>query len=126
MMTDTVSPPDLQDVTLVDHGQSLSVRARCLGRSTSKRAHKTRWFEVEIYKTDDGEYLVQTRGMTVIPGEITKTRVVRTRSSFEVVQVLEVGRHNETPYLPRDSLRALAQAAQWDDDLMERYLDERG
>jgi hypothetical protein len=126
MTTETASPPELQEYCLRDRDGDICIFAQLLGASSSWREHKSRWFEVAIYKTSDGEYIVYTKGMTNVPKEITKLRVVRTRSSFEVLQVLEVGRRDEPPYIPRDSMRALAQAAQWDDDLMERYLDARG
>jgi hypothetical protein len=125
MMTETAAPPGLQTHVLDDKDGDVTITARRLGEGSSHKPYKTRWFEVAIFKDSDGQYVVHTRGVSTIPGEYTKLRVVKTSSSFEVVEFLMV-EHAGERYIPRDSRRALAQAAQWDDDLMERYLDLQG
>lgn len=125
MMTETAAPPEFQTYVLEDKDGPVTITARKLGEGSSYRVYKDRWFEITIYKDSDGNYVVHTRGLTKLDGEFTKLRVVKTTSSFEVVELLMVERNNER-YVPRDSRRALAQAAQWDDDLMERYLDLQG
>lgn len=112
--------PALSTYTLRGRDETITVTARRLGHGTSYRVGKMRWFEVDIYRQDDGEYLVHTRGMTVVPDEATFTRILRTRSAFEIVDALIVN-HNGKIYLPQQSTRALAQAAQWDDDCLEAY-----
>lgn len=124
MMTNT-APPELAAYNLEDKTGDVRIVARLLGTGSSERPSKQRWFEVAIYKTEDNLYVVHTRGRTRVPGEFTKSRVVSTASSFEVIELLTVEQRQPIAdrYVPRDSRRALAQAAQWDDDLMERYLD---
>lgn len=120
MDIETAELPPLTEYRLTDKTGVQVITARKLGESSSFRPHKIRWFEVAIYKTDDGEYVIHTRGCTVVAGEETWHRVVRTTSSFAVIEFLTVDHKGET-YIPRDSIFALAQAAQWDDDLRARY-----
>lgn len=123
MDTQTASPPELDTYVLDDRNGPRTITARKLGESSSHREGKRRWFEVALYKTQTGMYVVHTRGVTTVPGEVTYCRVAQTPSSFEVIELLRDGRPNANSYIPRDSQRAVAQAAQWDDDLMERYRD---
>ena len=93
-----------------------------LGYGTSESADKDRWFEVDIYRTADGEYVVHTRGCSRLPGEETKRRVVRTTSAFEIIELLTV-HHGGKTYIPRASARAIAQAAQWDVSVRDAYVN---
>ena len=112
--------PALLRYTLRGRDETIEIVAWHLGHGSSFRAGKLRWFEVDIYRADNGEYFVHTRGMTVIADETTFTRILRTRSAFEIVDALIVN-HGDKIYLPQQSTRALAQAAQWDDDCLEAY-----
>jgi len=112
--------PALTTYTLRGRDETVEIVARRLGHGTSYRAGKLRWFEVDIYRTADGEFIAHTRGMTVVTDETTFTRILRTRSAFEIVDALIVN-HGNKIYLPQQSTRALAQAAQWDDDCLEAY-----
>jgi hypothetical protein len=112
--------PALSTYVLYGRDETLVIVARRLGHGSSHRAGKLRWFEVDIYRQDDGEYFVHTRGMTSVVDETTYTRILRTRSAFEIVDALIVNHHDKI-YLPQQSTRALAQAAQWDDDCLEAY-----
>ena len=117
---ETAELPPLTEYRLADKVGEKVITARKLGESSSFRPRKIRWFEVTIYKTEAGEYVIHTRGCTVVEGEETWHRVVSTTSSFAVIELLTVDHKGES-YIPRDSIFALAQAAQWDDDLRARY-----
>lgn len=125
MTAETATPPKFETHTLDDKHGDVVISARKLGEGSSWKPGKLRWFEVTIYKDAHGEYVVHTRGVSIVEGEYTKLRIIKTASSFEVVELLHVEQRGER-YVPRDSRRALAQAAQWDDDLMERHLDLQG
>jgi hypothetical protein len=94
-----------------------------LGHGSSHAEGRPRWFEVEIYRRQDNDdFIVVTRGKSNLDGETTRTRVVQTPSAFEVISLLTV-HHGGKTYIPRQSDRALAQAAQWDDDIRDAYIN---
>lgn len=94
-----------------------------LGHGSSNDGQRPRWFEVEIYRrSDDDKFVVVTRGRSRVEGETTRIRVVQTSSAFEVVSLLTV-HHKGKTYIPNQSDRALAQAAQWDDDIRDAYVN---
>lgn len=70
-----------------------------------------------------GRYLVLTYGRTRVPGETDKRRSVWTNSAFEVVEVLVQRDRGEKPFLPAASARVLAQAAQWDEDISDAFVN---
>lgn len=130
--------------------EPLRVRGALIGFASSQRDEHThrhsehaepgqrcsacRWFEVRILRaeaelTEDGvseeprgRYLVLTYGRSEVPGETDKRRAVWTDSPFEVLEVL-TQRDRGAPFLPSASARALAQAAAWDDDLTDAYVN---
>lgn len=81
-----------------------------------------RWLETTIYVTDTDKYVVHTIGRTIVPGEQDYPRVTFTESAYEVVELLTVRGHDE-PFIPRPSARALAQAADRDDDMHDAYVN---
>jgi hypothetical protein len=90
-----------------------------------QRCSACRWFEVLIVDTSEDDeagstYLVYTCGRTIIPGERDRTRFVWTDSPREVVEALVVRQHGQ-PKLPVASARALAQAADLDDDIADAF-----
>lgn len=92
-----------------------------------------RWFSVGIYRIfdelDPGKrpkprgYVVQTVGESVIPGEKRLARVEETPSAYVVVELLTVRRRGTEPFITSQSLRALAQAAQSDEDMRDAYIN---
>lgn len=136
----------LRSVTLPDEGGKppVVVDAYVLGHATSQhedhddkahgpsetarrgtRCSACRWFEVQIFDVSDDEdagvkYLVYTVGKTIVEGETDRIRFVWTDSEREVVEALVV-RQGGMPKLPVASARALAQAARWDDDILDAY-----
>lgn len=113
--------PELKTYTLHDRTGDVIFRGRHLGHGTSWQVNKDRWFEVDIYRTRN-DYVVYTQGKTRVAGEVTFVRVARTTSAFEILELLTV-QHNGKIYLPRQSSRALSQAAQWDDDIRDAYIN---
>lgn len=81
-----------------------------------------RWLETKLYTTDAGKYVVHTIGRSVVPGEQDYARVTFTESAYEVVELLTV-RGQAEPFIPRPSARALAQAADRDDDMHDAYVN---
>lgn len=106
-----------------------------------QRCSACRWFEVRIFAVSAelvpdpgdpeefendaeprGRYLVLTYGRSEVPGETDKRRAVWTDSPFEVVEAL-TQRDRGAPFLPTASARALAQAAAYDADLQDAYVN---
>ena len=94
-------------------------RGRTLGQGSSERADKDRWFEVYIYRDDrTNSYVLWTIGRTRRPGENQRYRIVITPAAYEVVERLVVSYSGDI-YIPSQSMRAIAAAAQYDDDILE-------
>lgn len=112
------------------------------------RCSACRWFEVAIYrryvtegidlKTDPkrpkiyqldspepGDYVVHTIGASIVPGETRLSRITPTDSPFEVIELLTVRPRDgdQQPWIPAQSARALAHAAEFDDGLREAYVN---
>lgn len=131
MSTDT----KLREYTLAGYGGATeTMLLELLGEGSSYAAGKQRWFEVAIYVDEDGEYVVHTTGRTTHESETDRYRIVRTRSAFDVIELLTVRRVSQreahatkgratAPYVPVASLRALAQSADRDAKIREAYLE---
>lgn len=90
-----------------------------------RKCNACRWHEARIYADDDTDgYILYTEGGSAIPGEIPFRRMTRATTPLELLSVMVVRTAN--PYVPVSSERALAQAADADDDLREAYLAMRG
>jgi hypothetical protein len=131
-------------------GEPHEFYGRLLGAGTSRAEHHShaepfaargakcsacRWFEVALYRrrrpttSADAEvshtfdYVVHTVGGTAVPGEERRSRVSYTSSAFEVIELLTVRPHHGEPFIAQQSARALAQAAQFDDDIRDAYIN---
>jgi hypothetical protein len=80
-----------------------------------------RWHEIDVYRTDDGRYVLHTIGETIIPGEKVFEKVYFTPSAYELIELATV--RANPPYLPRTSAQALAQAAALDAGIRDAYLN---
>lgn len=107
------------------------------------RCSACRWFEVAIYRRFTAEeidlsttppklrtiepeavdYVIHTVGASAVPGEQRLSRIEVTDSAFEVVELLTVRREGDSPWIPAQSSRALARAAELDDGLHEAYVN---
>lgn len=87
------------------------------------RCSACRWFEVDIYRTDAGTYVVHTVGASVVPGERRRSRVTETTSAYEVIELLTVRPYGKEPFITAQSAGALAQAAELDDDVRDAYIN---
>jgi ATP-dependent DNA ligase len=109
----------MQSIELTDGGGvRREYTAVQIGAGSSHRADKQRWFEVTIYRTSTGKYLLHTVGRTSITGESDRFRLIETASAFEIVERCIVA-HDNRVYIPSQSLRAITTASQYDDDMLE-------
>jgi hypothetical protein len=67
-------------------------------------------------------YLVLTYGRSRVPGETDKRRAAWTDSSFEVIELL-TQRDGGGAFLPAAAARVLSQAAAWDADIQDSYVN---
>lgn len=91
-----------------------------------ERCSACRWFEVRIFKNNEGWYLVYRLGRTSVPGEDNRISYEWVPSSYEVVEVLTSRYHangRTVTELTGPAARVLAQAAAYDDDLRDAYVD---
>lgn len=122
MPADTAEPTAERHLLRERSGDQYDTVAVHLGHGSSDDGERPRWFEVDLYYEPHSDtYLVHTQGMSRVAGEQTYARLVRTSSAYEIVELLRVY-HNGKNYIPRQSMRALAQAAQWDDNVRDVYL----
>lgn len=87
-----------------------------------QRCSACRWQEVRLFKRATGDYAVYTVGRSVVPGEKDFIKYRTTTSAFEVIELLTV-RNGSNTFLPVPAARALAQAAQHDDDIRDAYVN---
>ena len=102
----------------IDQGPPYEFSGQRLGEGSSKQPWKKRWFEVDIYLSTTGSYVLHTAGRSEIPGETTRYRLIISPSAFEIVERLVVN-HGGNVYVPTQSLRAITAAAQFSDDMLE-------
>lgn len=103
--------------------EAFSDRGRCAA---------CRWSEIYIFEVllpSEGErlrgkYCVYTLGPSVIPGEVTRANVRWASSGFEVVELATVRRGERgAPFLPAAHAKALAMAANVDEDIADAYVN---
>lgn len=87
-----------------------------------ERCSACRWFEVELYRTDDQvpTWVVRTVGETVVPGEETRYRLRETTDVRRVVSFLTVAdRDSGVVRVPGITRGALDRAADADSDFAD-------
>lgn len=122
-MPQTTAPPFEDYVLRTREDGDVAVSAQLLGQGSSYFEGKTRWFEVFIYRDSIGRYLVHRLGQTSEPGESVRYQLDITGSAFEVVEILTSRTHSNEVHIPRPSVRAIAQAAAFDDKIRDAYIN---
>jgi hypothetical protein len=89
-------------------------------RSRDQKCNACRWQETTIYGTSSGDFIAFTVGRSTLPGEVDFANVVQTDSARELVDRLIV-KSAARPFIPAPAARALAQAADLDDDIADAY-----
>lgn len=95
------------------------------------RCGRCRWSEFRIFREEDEgkpidnkPYFVHFSGMSVVPGETARHRVVDLLTAREVVEVLTTRKFGKA-YLSAPAGRALAQAASFDEGPLQAAYDTR-
>lgn len=97
------------------------------------RCTACRWSEIYIFRVHTSlehgpfsafKYCVYTIGASIIAGENTRANVRWATSGFEVIELATVRRGDRgAPFLPAAHGRALAMAADVDEDIAEAYVN---
>jgi len=91
-----------------------------------EKCNACRWSEIRIfYSKEDDIYLIHLSGISVASGESNRYRIERAVSALEVIEILTTNRQGEAARLSAPASRALAQAAEFDEDLREAYGERR-
>lgn len=99
------------------------------------RCSACRWYETRLFRVRDGgrnHYVVHHMGASRVPGEVALCRYQDAWSAHEVVELFTVrpdpsetddrGRAR-TPFLTKPGARVLAQAAPYDDEVDDAYIN---
>jgi hypothetical protein len=142
-------PFHVDDWVIEDRGGDREFVGQLIGIGTSRReAHNhnlrneattdrgrctaCRWSEIYVFSVSDRDrnvppgarYCVYTLGPSIVPGENTRANVRWATSGFEVVELCTVRRGERgAPFLPAAHARALAMAANVDDDVADAYVN---
>lgn len=105
-------------------------KTESLARCTACRWSEIYVFEIKTASKDDiiasmgAKFCVYTLGPSIIPGENTRANARWATSGFEVMEHAVVRRGDRhTPFLPAAHARALAMAADVNDDVAEAYVN---
>jgi hypothetical protein len=105
-----------------DGDRSLVFDGTRLGEGSSRRHQAPRWFEVQIYRTASGRYVVAGAGKSVLPGEVDRCWAVECDEPREVVRALTRYDEDEVEYLTRTARDALEAAAAVDVGIRDAFL----
>lgn len=114
-----------QDYTLPNGPRVVSFSGTKLAEASSHQEGKPRWFEVTLYLTDGGTYVVAGAGRTTVAGERDREWATVCDDAAGVVKRLMM--HDESSgqrYLPRTSQQLLVDASRVDDGIRSAYTVE--
>lgn len=115
-----VTEQDLREYVLPRMGRrDLVFHGVLLGEASSHQHGALRWFEVSIFSTERGRYVVAGVGRTIVPGEADRPWVNSVDTADEVVRRLMRVDHHGERYLTRTSVTALSRAALVDPSFAE-------
>ncbi len=94
--------------------------------SDNHRCSACRWFEprVFIHVEDPKFFGLYKIGMTIVPGEDIRRSYVQAGSAFELIESMAIRRQGRL-VLPIPARRVIAQAAGYDTEIRDAYLDWR-
>lgn len=105
-----------------DGDRSLVFDGSRLGAGSSRRHEAPRWFQVEIFRTESGRYVVAGAGKSVLPGEVDRCWAVECETPQEVVKALTRYDDDQVEYLTRTARDALEAAAESDVGIRDAFL----
>lgn len=108
----------MEEIEVMRNGElPLIFEGEELGFATSFRDGKDRWFEVMIYRTASGRYVVNGIGRSLLPGEEDRSWAIICEKPAEVIEALKRTSPDGVSYLSVTATHALLEAARLDHDL---------
>lgn len=95
-----------------DRDRVLAFRGVLLGEATSQRPGRDRWFEVRIFRTEAGTYVIEGVGRSSLPREVDISWVKLVDTAADAVKALYRIDDNGILRLTSVAQRALDQAAE--------------
>lgn len=122
-MTNLTETHDLAGTHVLkrDGERSLVLTGVLLGAASSRRPGQDRWFEVEIYRTTGGQFVVGGRGRSEVEGETDRCWAAVCADGAGVIASLMRVDSDDVEYLTRTARDALNDAAENDDDIRDAF-----
>lgn len=96
----------------------------------NRKCQSCRWYEVRIFRetepangNTDKRFLIYHVGATIVPGEDIRPRYRWTASAHAVIEDLTTRERGTEAYIAPPSARALAEAAGFDEDLEDAWIN---
>lgn len=96
---------------VMDEERVIAFEGELLGEATSARSDKERWFELRIYRTQAGAYIVSGIGKSSVPSEVDLAWVKIVDTAEDVIRALQRTDADGELRLTTVARRALDQAA---------------
>lgn len=110
----------------IPHGDQLvRFEGELLGAASSedfaKSQGRQRWHEVRVYRTIDGQYVVEKVGRSEIPGETDRSTVHHSNTARGAIECLQTIDADGVVYMTYVARNAVKQAALTDAEVREAY-----
>jgi len=97
---------------VMDEERVIAFEGELLGEASSQRGDKDRWFELRIYRTQAGAYIVSGIGKSRVPGETDLCWVKIVDAAEDVIRALQRTDGDGELRLTNVARKALDQAAE--------------
>jgi hypothetical protein len=108
--------------TVWNREQEIRFEGELLASGSSWREGKDRWYEVELWSTIDGRYVIHKIGVSDVPDEDDRHSAIVADQPEGVVAALYSRRGSGDYHLPLTAKLALEEAAKKDEALKHAYL----
>lgn len=87
----------------------------------AKSQGRQRWHEVRVYRTTDGQYVVEKVGRSDIPGETDRSTVHHSTTAKGAIECLQTVDDDGVVYMTYVARNAVRQASEVDEQVREAY-----
>ena len=121
-----INEPGQYEPWSLPHGDQLvRFEGMLLGEASSedfaKSQGRQRWHEVRVYRTTDGEYVVEKVGRSELPGETDRSTVHHSTTARGAIECLQTIDDDGVVYMTYVARTAVRQAAALDAEVREAY-----
>lgn len=115
----------MQEYTIPNEDREVSFIGQLLGTASSFRPSKDRWFELSIYKTEGGNYVIAGAGKTTVSGEDDRCWVKISETAVGAVEALHQYDDDGVRYLTHVARTALEESCLLDEALCAEFKLQR-